>query len=198
MNRVLRMLAIAVAGLGVLLVNPGTARAECGFLDPWPSFQAIAPKAERVIVGKVVEDRDDNSSGYLARFGFRVDEVLRGNAAVGAIIEIAYLPPGPPWVLCPDTYLRPLLGDVLAIATGAPGPNGETLNSAAWIKGAPDDMEVGLGRISRRDLHALFGLPATDTAAPPRSISTQTPWALIIVAGLLGGLITFRKRPRSI
>jgi hypothetical protein len=168
-NAVVRALVLGLACFAASLGQAGPTLAECGFLDPWPPFEQVAPRAATVIVGEVVEDRDASSSGYLEKFGFRVDSALRGTTQPGTIVDIAFVPPGPPG-RCPDTWLNALLGDVLAIALDAKD-GGFSYNSAAWLKGEPDDMQHGLGTISWRQLQALFELPRTDSlrSAPQHS-----------------------------
>jgi len=172
-------------------------RAECTMLDKWPAFRKIAPVAELVVLGTVVEDRDPNSELLLKKFGLRIDHVFRGAAVEDSVLEIAYLTPGPPPVQCADTYIRPLLGEVLAIAFNAPGPDGESLNSAAWIKGEPDDMQRGLGKITRGELRSLFDLPSTDIARPPPTPDWTPPWGPLVLVGLLGAALLLRRIPAS-
>jgi hypothetical protein len=193
---------VAVIGLAIGLAliwvtSPSGVRAECTTLDRWPEFRAVAPLAASVVVGEVVEDRDPSSSYLLNTFGFRVDTVLRGSASVGSVIEIANLPPGPPPIKCSDTHLRALLGDVVALAMDAPGPNGQSLNSAAWLRGEPDAMQRGLSTTTWSQLRAIFDLPATDTrsqVAPTQPI----PWVVLLVALGAGGWLAWDRRSRVI
>jgi hypothetical protein len=184
--------ALAVAML-VLPLAPSV-RAECTMLDPWPAFEKVALSAETVVLGEVVEDHDPNSELYISRFGLRVDEVFRGSVVKGSVLDVAFLTPGRPPVHCADTYIRPLFGDVLAIAINSRGPNGESLNSAAWIKGQPDDMQRGLGSITRIELRSMFDQPATDTVEPPAQPDAASMWLIWVLAGLVGAVAFVRRR----
>jgi hypothetical protein len=194
-----RVLALAlVLGFAALQATAPPARAECLFLDHWPSFDEVAPVAETVMLGEVVEDRTpDMQGGRLGHFGFLVQEVYRGDVNTGSIVDVAYLPPSPPPALCP-TYLRPMLGEILVIAIGAPGPEGSTLNSAAWLRGAPDEMMQGLGKITRGDLRAMFDLPTTDASpaeAYPHGDLTSR-WIFVVVLALTAGLFALHRTGR--
>lgn len=179
-----------------VMVSP--TRAECVFTEPWEPFANVAPIAEFLVVGKVIEDRTpDHQGGRLGRFGLLVQAVYRGDATVGSVIDIRYVPPHSGELVC-TTYLRPMLGDVLAIAIGAAGSDGRTYNSAAWLSGAPDANQQGLGTITASDLEALVGLPPTDVGPMnPDNRSGVAPLfgALVtMIAALLGALVVLRKR----
>lgn len=161
--------------------------AECGALDPWPSFESTVRTANRVVVGKVVEDRDPNSSHYLSVFGLRLDSVLRGEGSPGDVIEISYLRSGLPTKICTDSHLWVLPGDEIALALDARGPSGLSgINSVAWVKGVPDVMQRGVGLISVEALRRLAALPLTDSdGARP----THEPGGEQITIGTLGFLL---------
>ena len=177
--------------LAWLLAAAAPAAAECTSLDPWPSFRATVRAAERVIVGEVVEDRDPNSSGFLSRFGLRLDAVLRGPGTVGEIVEIAYLKSGRPTTVCADSHLWVLPGDVIALALDAPGPDGRTLtNSVAWLEGSPDTMQQGVGQITLDELRALVALPQTDTELDTKD-DRRTATLMIAAVGCISFLLCF-------
>ncbi|MCY7287542.1 MAG: hypothetical protein LH624_04665, partial [Cryobacterium sp.] len=81
-----RFRAPLLAAMSVIsgLVFPVPAAAECiGPWTPMPSFSAIAPNAERVIIGTVIEDLEntaggDEQGGVTSSFVLEVDAVLRG------------------------------------------------------------------------------------------------------------------------
>jgi hypothetical protein len=183
----MQALATALFAFTALFPLANFVSAECGALDPWTPFQTIAPVAATVVLGEVVADRDPSSDGYLKKFAIRVDRVFRGAVISGSVLEIAYLRPGPPG-RCPDTYLRPLLGDVLAIAIDARNPDGLSFNSAVWLKGSPDEMQQGLGTTTLAKLEALLGLPPTDTVPAPARDQRSAGWSLL---DTLIGVMTF-------
>ena len=85
----------------------------------------------------------------------------------------------------------------MAIAMAAPGPDGQSLNSAAWLKGEPDAMQRGLGTTTRSELRALFGLPATDSATEHQPTPT-IPWLGILGAAALSAWLAIRRGSRDV
>ncbi len=164
MRRVLKGLAGVILTILWSSAMIAPSAAECGALDPWPSFESAVRTANRVVIGEVIEDRDPNSSHYLSVFGLRLDDVLRGEGAPGDVIEISYLRSGLPTQVCSDSHLWVLPGDEIALALDARGPSGlRGINSVAWVAGTPDVMQRGVERLSLDEIHHLAALPMTDS-----------------------------------
>lgn len=164
------------------LAVAGPASAECTMLDPWPPFAPIADTAERIIVAEVLLDPNhpDGEPGILH---LRVDQVLRGNDQPGVAIDIRYLPSGLPEIICPGgSYLRARSGDVLALAfNGSTADGRRGVNTAAWIHGAPDTMQPGLGRITVAELQAFT------TPTPPNGLSASPHFQALALIVLSAG-----------
>lgn len=165
------------------LAAPGPARAECLRTDPWPSFRSAFPSAERVIVGEVVDDRDPDSSGHLAVFGLRVDQVLRGATPSEGVIEVAYLRSGLPPKVCPSgSTALVLLGDVIVLAFDARAASGERINTLAYIRGTPDDFLMpGVEAISLAELQEIVRNAGPAQNAGPASALAIAALAIVVM-----------------
>jgi hypothetical protein len=162
--------------------------AECGLLDPWPSFTEAAPSAKRILVGRVMSSYAVDTADFAYEFQLRVDEVLRGSAT--STLEFRGLTrSGLPLKLCPgDSFLRVKVGDVLAFAfearvAGSPNP----VLAVAWIHGSPDGfMLPGAEKLTIAQVRSLASMPQTDALAAPSNPSQGVPvWPLL--AGVVGG-----------
>ena len=70
--------ALAALALTLSLATP--ARAECPSVYDWPSFGKAAPKANRIVMGRVIKILDSRPGWSSLDFRLRVTEVLRGSA----------------------------------------------------------------------------------------------------------------------
>jgi len=192
------------AGLGALLMTTAVL-AECPYLPPYPPVTEAVPSAREIIVGTVLE----SINGSPGDFTLRIDEVLRGDAAVGQVRRITYLYPNWPnekldgGVITSCTYLTAKPGDVIAIAYQALADDGRTrINAAGWIKGSPDYWNEGWGEIATlSELRALAALPPTDAAASV-SLTAMEPTTtgrraqVLAAVALLTAVATFFKLNR--
>jgi len=186
-----------------MLLTAAPVAAECTQLDPWPSFTAAAPSAQRIVVGEVVHSFRDDSADNAIEFRVRVDEVLRGEGAAGLDFR-GGTRSGAPSTVCGDSILRVHVGDVLAFAfdariESAPGP----VLAVAWVRGIPDDFLMpGAETLSLGRVHEL----APPTVDRPLSSGEPDPAELplvpVAIAGillsvlLLGSVPLFRRRVR--
>ncbi len=186
------VLGAAVLAVVMPLAFAGTTAAECTWLDIWPSFREVAPSAESIIIGEVVEGHQFDSADYAPRFLFRVDEVVRGTSPP-TIDFTEPLHSGLPETRCPgQSVLLVTVGDVIAMALnarvdGAPGP----VVAVAYIRGEPDPLLLpGVERISADEVRELAALPPTDTEAPFADAGKSGHLiGLIVLVGALASLI---------
>jgi hypothetical protein len=151
----------------------------------------IAPSAERIVVGTVVEDLSgsepvSDTGEYLpsAWFVLRVDEVLRGEAPPQLVIRrLASGVSLRKYPNCGGTaLLSARVGDVIAIAYhGHRVGRSRSLTTAAWIEGTPlpdfmrDAQRLSLAQVRR----AAAQLPATSGAAVGKPDDTLPGLALL-------------------
>lgn len=192
-----RCALVAPLALALHLGSPSSALAECTSLDRWPSFRSLAPVAQTVIVGEVVEGLDHSAGGAI-RFVMRVDDVLRGEAAD----EIRFERPiqsGFP-LDCPDSILRVPIGTVIALALDAPSDEtDDLLTTAAFMNREPDPFLLpGIETITPVQLRRLMDLPETDLAASSTPSHPLPPLLAggVLAVSALGGLALARLRPR--
>jgi hypothetical protein len=169
---------IALAG-AALLAFPATVAADCdsGAAGSWPSFRATSPYAATVIVGEVDAYLAVGRGGDATRVRFRVDEVLRGEAA--SFIEFR-VPIEPPIPSCSVAPLRLDIGDHLALA----------LDRASVL----DPPAVAVARISEAVGPADSSGPERLTLADVRVIAAQpgSPWPLLALGGAILGAFLIR------
>ncbi len=84
-----------------------------GHVDDGPG--GACRSAARIVVGEVVAP-DGAGTGYLAAFKLRVTQVVRGPAVGSEAIEIVGLRSGLPLIICADSVMTLLPGDIVAIA----------------------------------------------------------------------------------
>jgi len=180
-----------VLALAVTVSGPEPASAECD--GPVPSFRAVAPTAERVVIGDVVavRPRAQDGSGGSSRFTLRVRFVLRGEAP--KVMEINDLSTQP---CAADVIAR--VGDRIALAfDGIEYTPPTRVNTVAWIRGTPPSF-VGVETISLARTFQILGLsvPETSTLPGPAEAAPHVlPW--IVFVGLVSGLVGYRRfRPR--
>jgi len=179
-----------ISTLALALMPSGPVAAECiGPWTPMPSFTAVAPSAERVILGTVIQDLEDpqgleaEGGGITPSFVIAVDTVLRGPDP-GPTLTLDLVATGVPQSEeCggrPTVFATP--GDRIAVAFEGRLPgHRRPITAAAWIEGQPDalgapDAEV-LTMAEVRD--AITRMPDTSTAgvAEP-SLATILKWLL--------------------
>ena len=180
----------------LLFVGPGPTLAECTAADAWPSYRAVASTATQVYVGRVI-GAGTTSLGALG-FRIQVQTVLRGS--VPDPIDFDELRPPAP-LACPDSSLRPRIGDVFAVAVDgvirAPDGRGTTV---AYIEGSPHPFfGRGIEILSEREIASIVGLPPTDT--DPDWMRTagrdeSTPIGLLLVVGLAAFLAVVARPAR--
>jgi hypothetical protein len=199
----LSLLAVALAGMGVLVVN-SPVRAECPFFVIPPATEA-ARSAREIIVGTVVE----NVGGNYSDFQFRIDHVLRGPAKVGEIRRFANLWPG--WPLAKTAYgttygpcepIRALAGNVIALSLDALAPDGITrYNAESWLSGSlPYNFEEP--RTTLAEMETLARLPQTDTGTSPDQLVGRPGSPALVgvafgVSATLLALVALRRLLRS-
>lgn len=166
----LNVAAIALLGIAA----PQGAMAECiGPWTPMPAFTEVAPTAQRVVVGTVIQDLEnprglDEWGGVTPSFVMEVDTVLRGPDP-GATLAMDLVATGMPQT--EECGGRPtvfaVVGDRIAVAFDGRLPgHRRPITTAAWIELLPeqlDGMEAEVLTMSevRR---ALQPLPDTSTA----------------------------------
>ncbi len=104
--------------------------------------------------------------------------------------DLAFLP-------CPDHIIMARQGDRIALALGATvGSNPTTFDTVAWIRGTPPDF-AGIERITVAEAFSLVGKtpPDTATAAPPPGSTLPIGGMAVLLAGLMGGVIAWRRVP---
>jgi hypothetical protein len=173
--------------------------AEClGETDPWPSFRAAVPTAQRIIAGEVEPpDSASGSAGYLAAFRLRVIEVLRGPAPAGGSLQIVGLRSGLPLKVCADTVATLLPGDVVVFALDAIGPDGATpMNTLAYLQKAGDSILTDVETITPAELQRLVHESARRDEWPWVGIVLAGTGALLLV-GIGGLLLLLRTRARA-
>jgi hypothetical protein len=182
-----------LSGSAAIFATASPVAAECAFFDPWPSFRATVPTADRIVIGTVVGSYGRTSAGgHTVTFEFHVDEVVRGSSdpVIGFREGVRSGAP----VTCPDSLLRPRVGDVLALAFDATLPEyPDPVLGAAFIPHASqwDKMTMpGIEGITRGRVRALAALPqapATDVEPVIESPGSTPPAASLGLLGLLGG-----------
>jgi hypothetical protein len=190
--------ATAALAAGMVLASAVPALGECASQgNVWPKFTEVAPTAQRIVIGRVFEGRDQFERGYHIVYGLEIQEVLRGSAP--AEIEIDALRSGMPLtgtVACQeDAYLAARVGHVIAIAfqghvAGVPG----RVTTAAWIEGKPDQHTFGAQRLTLAEVHHAAGLPDTAAEASEDGSPATTVWlGVALFAGSLLA-VAFRRR----
>lgn len=208
MNRRIRWLTGTVLAAGLCLGVSAPAFAECmGQPNRWPAFADVAPTAERIIVGTVVEHTGfDRGSLNLVGYRVSVDEVLRGPAHES--VEVNGLKSGLPLVgsgSCrQNAYLYARVGDVIAFAfdgrlPGVAGP----VNTAAWIEGRPRRNSVpGPQLLTLAEVRYFTTLPETATSAVgrgPSSAPGPADWRpFLVVLAAVTGVIAIDRRLRGL
>jgi hypothetical protein len=148
-----------ILALSGLVLGPRPVSADCD--GPVPPFREYATDASRVVIGDVtavdLNSPWQDGEGGSSRFTLRVRHVIRGSAdALMTFRDVPYLP-------CSDHIFVVHEGDRIALALGITGTAipGETINTAAWIRGTPwGDSE----QISIAGVFDLFGLAMPDTS----------------------------------
>lgn len=170
MRDVLRFGAVVALASVALVGSSVPTRAECvSQPNRFPDFADVAPTARTVVIGTVIETRPDpdESSGL---FTLRVDQVLRGDPP--STMEVEVLRSGLPRQGAPscrnDAFLHAMTGDVIALAVdGRLGPRSH-INTAAWVRGRPDEWDPGIRILSRKQvIAAAEAMPPTDSIADP-------------------------------
>ena len=193
------------AALAASVVTAGPALGECsGQVNEFPPYTEVAPTADRVIIGTVVDDlAGPGAEEPYGAFLLRVDEVLRGRAP--DTLEVSDLRSGLPLRGSPacrgGAYLMARVGDVLAVAFDGEFAGERDINTAAWVDGRPvRDLVPGAEVLSLRQARrAAASLPPTDTL-PAGDTSGAVPpvaWVLASLAGILSGamFVVRRRRP---
>jgi hypothetical protein len=188
----------------MLLASGVPALAECVNQDNiWPKFTDVAPTAQRIVIGRVIQGADQFEGGYHVGYRMAIQNVLRGSAP--AEMEIHGLRSGVPLigsVACQeDAYLAGKVGHVIAIAfhghvAGVPG----RVTTAAWIEGRPDEHAFGAQRLTLAQVRHAAGLPdtATDAADATEAAADGSPATTVwLGAALFAGsllAVAFRRR----
>jgi hypothetical protein len=157
---------LSVAAATLAASGPVLGECSSNSANTWPAFEQVAPRAETVIVGRVVRsaahDRDPLDNPHTTVFTVKVEDVLRGKAP--ATIEFNGLRSGVPLrgerTCRQSSVLYAKLGDRIAVAFGGriPGVKGP-VTTAAWIEGLPNNAiaDPGLGTMDLNDVRRLMG-----------------------------------------
>jgi hypothetical protein len=201
--------------VGAALAASATpALAECTFIPPLPKVSfAVASGAHEIFAGTVTDAGEIRNE-----FQVRVEEVLRGPAAVGDVRRFARLAPNWPWAKSPGgdahpgcTFLYASPGERVVILLDATSP-GMWLeaNGQRWYQPPTRFHTIGILEGSSREQYGSGGrqlfslerlramvaeLPATDTDVVPvaRSSSPVGP-LLMVFAGFVAGALAVRRR----
>ncbi len=206
LNRRTRWFPGTTIALGLCLTLSAPALAECSSQpNRWPAFSAVAPSAERILVGTVAGPSGPHEPGpnYVG-LDIRVGEVLRGSAS--ETIEIIALRSGLPLVGLGSCQRGAILyartGDVIAFAFDGrlPGVAGK-VNTAAWIEGRPHSLLVpGPERLTIDEVRYYSRLPDTSTGILVSLREPQDPPTaniMLMLAAALGALAIGRRLRRS-
>lgn len=161
------LLAGSVAGSSLASVAAPVA-AECsGQPNRFPPFLQLAPTAELVVIGTVVEPLRGHD-GQLATFRLRVDEVLRGEAP--ETIDVLGLRSGLPLTGDPgcreNAFAYAEVGDVIALALEGERGSRTTVNSYAFIEGRPSRGLVKADVVTAEDVRAALAPEVTSSPEP--------------------------------
>jgi hypothetical protein len=185
-----------LAGAVLMLALTRPVAAECtGQPNSWPAFTAIAPTANRVIIGRVTRGDDQFESGSHVAYIVRVVEVLRGSAP--DTIRVSGLRSGLALSgnqSCREAaYLSARVGDVIAIAfDGRVEGSDRPVTGAAWITGRPDPFHApGAQRLTLEQARrAVLALPPTSTETG-RASDDSRHHAMLVVAFAAGLFLKF-------
>jgi hypothetical protein len=186
--------AVTLLACAWMHVAAGRASAECfGETDPWPSFRAAVPTAQRIISGEVLPpDSASGSTGYLAAFRFRVIDVLRGPVPAGGVLPIVGLRSGLPLTICSDSEAMLLPGDVVVFAFDALGPDGVTrINTLAYIRKAGASVLSNVETITPAELERIAATAAPSRPAPPVGVLLVT--AAVVLLTLFTAAVFLRR-----
>ncbi len=169
------MRLVARFGVAIVLVSVGLAGAAAPSLaecvsqpNRFPRFTDVAPTAETVVIGTVVESKSEDPTEATVLFGLRVDHVLRGDPP--ATMEIEGLRSGLPVRGAEgcreNAFLYVRVGDVIALALDGQLDGRTGVNTAAWIEGRPDRILMPSGQVLSRSraVAAAEAMPPTDAA----------------------------------
>lgn len=167
--------------------------AECvGQPNRWPSFRAVAPTAQRIIVGTVIGGADQFDHGSHVAYRLRVEEVLKGRSSptvVGISGLRSHVPLRGSSACRADSYASARVDDRIAIAYGGRirGVK-DRVNAVAWIAGRPDPFHArGAERLSLRTVRRIAGhAPDGSTLPPGRGIERATISLLDVPGRILG------------
>jgi hypothetical protein len=183
--------AVALSVTGLI----GTAvpsLAECGRqVNPFPDFSDVAPSADTVVIGTVIESHRDDPTEPTASFTLQVDDVVRGDPPATLTFDLlrSGLPLRGPQSCRGDATLFVHVEDVIALALhGRLGDRG-SVNTAAWIEGRPErDLVPGVEVMNRREaIAAARVLPPTDAvAASPATAGLSAALIDLLTASAAG------------
>ncbi len=177
--------ALALAGLVGL---PAPASAECiGPWTPMPSFTAVAPSAERVVVGTVIRNLENTQGleefgGVTASFVLEIDTVLRGRDPGDALTMDVVRTGVPQTGECGSPTVFAVVGDRIAVAFDGRLPGHRRLiTAAAWIDNKPYELDVMEAEVltMAEVRHALARMPDTSTVEATQSWLATLLWSLV-------------------
>jgi hypothetical protein len=185
------MVLSALAALALTLSLATPVSAECPSVYEWPSFGKAAPKANRIVMGRVIKIVDSRPGWSSLEFRLRVTEVLRGSAP-GTLDLSAQADRGD----CIPSHLDVIVGDELAIAfgpetaaDGVPGP----VSAVVFLNRTPDLEMHGIQRMTRAEVRALAALPPTDATPRAASSTSSSPSVLLVLMALAGATAGFHR-----
>jgi hypothetical protein len=183
--------AVSMLAAIMLVAGPHRVLAECD--GPYPSFRNVAPGAERILIGEVVQvdpagERHDD--GRTAGFVLHGQSVLEGGRAVDEVFQDV------PTQQCAGMIVA-RVGDVIAVAfRGRDFEPPQVVNAVAWIEGDAPEL-IGVERISVPEIYQLAGVPMPVPSARVADVVFPASKALALtaaVAALAAAILIVRRR----
>lgn len=203
MQRLTRLVGVAIVSSYLLVASPGPALAECD--GPIPDFRVVVRSASRVFIGDVTAVDNPGPDGFASRFTILVRYVLRGRVHRWPM-TIRDLRGSP---CSPDIQVTK--GQRVALALdgkGRVGGQSASLNSVAYVTGdAPSRLDWSDPHLRFDEIYRLAGVRlATNDVAPPNTSTAdlgraeeRSPWLTlplpILVIAVAALALAMRRLP---
>lgn len=201
MKGAMRLALVGSVAITLLVGSGTTSLAECtGQPNRFPRYSDVAPTADTVVIGTVIDSKGEDPTEATVLFSLRVDHIVRGDPP--ATMDIEGLQSGLPVHGAKgcreNAFLYVHVGDVIALALDGKLDQRTGVNAAAWIEGRPDRQLVpGVRVMTRADvIAAAEAMPPTD-AAPTGSQLDPADLVSAVLRGLaeaLGELVAGGER----